>query len=228
MGLLESGMGEVCPGNPAFSLAQTRRSRARRRRRGPMSKVEKPLEKFLPQNIEAEMGVLGSMMFDPEAVDRVIGILRPADFYRDAHRLLFETVIHLKQRGSVADFITICDELERRGTLDLVGGPGYITSLVNQVPTSGNVDYYARIVQRMAVLRRVIAAASQIAALAYEADQQVEQVLEQAERAIFEVSQDFLLSTSTDIGIGPLITQYMEQLAYRYENRGEVVGVPTG
>jgi replicative DNA helicase len=193
-----------------------------------MSKGGKPLEKSLPHNIEAEMGVLGSIILDPEAVDRVIGMLHPADFYRNAHRLLFETVISLKQSGSVVDFITICDELERRGTLDLVGGPGYITSLVNQVPTSGNVDYYARIVQRMAVLRRVIAAASQIAALAYEADQQVEQVLEQAERAIFEVSQDFLLSTSTDIGIGPLITQYMEQLETRYQKRGEVVGIPTG
>ncbi len=185
-------------------------------------------EKLLPQNVEAEMGVLGSIIIDPEAVDQVIGYLRPDDFYRNAHQLLYETIVSLRQHGGVADFITICDDLERRHKLEGIGGASYITSLINQVPTSRNVDYYGRIVQRTGVLRRLVAAAGEIAGLAYEAGQEVEQVLEQAERSVFEISQAYLLSTSSDIGMGPLMLQYLEILERRYETRGEVVGVPTG
>ncbi|HLZ58081.1 MAG TPA: replicative DNA helicase [Ktedonosporobacter sp.] len=186
------------------------------------------LEKLLPQNIEAESGVLGSIIIDPEAVDRVIGYLRPEDFYRDAHRQLYEAIAGLKARGIEADFITLCDDLERRNRLEGIGGASYITSLMNGVPTSGNIEYYGRIVQRTGVLRRLVGACGQIAALAYDGDQEVQQILEEAERTVFEISQDFLLSTSTDIGMGPLISQYMSTLEQRYENRGEVVGIPTG
>jgi replicative DNA helicase len=186
------------------------------------------LEKLLPQNVEAEMGVLGSLVIDPEAVDRVIGYLRPEDFYRDAHRQIYEAITSLKRRGIEADFITLCDDLERREKLEQVGGASYITSLINRVPTSVNVDYYGRIVQRTGVLRRLIGACSEIVGLAYESDLEVERVLEQAERSIFEISQDFLLTTSTDIGMGSLIEQYMATLDQRYASRGEVVGVPTG
>jgi replicative DNA helicase len=188
----------------------------------------KELEKMMPQSIEAELGVLGSIIIDPEAADQVIGYLRPTDFYRSAHQVLYETIVNLRQRGVAADFITICDDLERRGKLESIGGASYIVSLMNEVPTSGNVDYYGRIVQRTSVLRRLIAAVGEIAGLAYEADQEVEQILERAERTIFEISQDYLLSTSSDVGMGPLMSQYLEILERRYEMRGEVIGVPTG
>ena len=185
------------------------------------------MEKLLPQNIEAECGVLGSLIIDPEALDRVIGFLRADDFYRDAHRALYEAILSLNSQGVAADFITLCDTLEQQNKLENVGGASYITSLVNQVPTSGNIVYYGRIVQRTGVLRRLIGGAGKIAALGYEADDAVS-ALEQAERIIFEISQPFLLSTSSDIGMGELIARYMDILDDRYLNRGRTVGVPTG
>lgn len=126
------------------------------------------MEKMLPQNIEAEEGVLGSMIIDREAVFQVITILRPEDFYRDAHRVIYEVIYDLyHQYHSPADLITITDELQQRGKLEQVGGDAYISSLVNAVPTSANVEYYARIVERTAIMRRLIHAAGQVATLAY-------------------------------------------------------------
>src|SRR5215470_14848727 len=125
------------------------------------------MEKLLPQNIEAEEGVLGSIIIDPEAVVQVADYLRPEDFYRDAHRAIFQAVLDLYADRGPADLITICDELQRRGRLEEVGGSAYVSSLVNAVPTSANVEYYARIVERESIKRRLIHAAGQMAALAY-------------------------------------------------------------
>src|SRR5215470_14931904 len=125
------------------------------------------MEKLLPQNIEAEEGVLGSIIIDPEAVVQVADFLRPDDFYRDAHRAIYQAVLDLYSDRGPADLITLCDELQRRGRLDEIGGQGYIAALVSAVPTSANVEYYARIVERAAIMRRLIHAAGQIAALAY-------------------------------------------------------------
>src|SRR5436190_21151546 len=111
------------------------------------------VEKLLPQNIEAECGVLGSIIIDPEAIVQVSDFLHADDFYRDAHHTIYEVILQLYEEHEPADFITICDELERRNRLEEVGGASYITSLVNQVPTSGNVEFYARIVERTAILR---------------------------------------------------------------------------
>lgn len=185
------------------------------------------MEKLLPQNIEAEGSVLGSMVIDPEALDRVIGFLRADDFYRDAHRTLYAAILNMNSQGVAADFITLCDTLERQNKLDAVGGASYIASLINLVPTSGNIVYYGRIVQRTGVLRRLIGAAGRIAALGYEGDDPVA-ALEQAERIIFEISQPFLLSTASDIGMSELMLQFMTILETRYDNRGRTVGVPTG
>src|SRR5581483_832169 len=125
-------------------------------------------EKLLPQNIDAECGVLGSIIIDPDAIAYVADFLFPDDFYRDTHRTIYEVILGLHERRVPADFITLCDELESRNRLEEVGGASYITSLINQVPTSGNVEYYGRIVERTAILRRLIHAAGQIAAVAYE------------------------------------------------------------
>ncbi len=185
------------------------------------------MEKLLPQNIEAECGALGSLMIDPEALDRVIGFLRVEDFYRDAHRIIYEAILTLASQGTTADFITLCDVLERQNTLEAVGGASYIASLITIVPTSGNIEYYSRIVQRTGVLRRLIGVAGRIAALGYE-EGDVVVALEQAEKMIFEISQPFVLSRSSDIGMSELLAQYMNALDERYENRGRTVGVPTG
>jgi replicative DNA helicase len=183
------------------------------------------VEKLLPQNIEAECGVLGSIIIDPEAIVQVAEFLFPDDFYRDAHRTIYEVILQLYEQREPADFITICDELERRNKLEDVGGASYITSLINQVPTSGNVEYYGRIVERNAILRRLIEAAGQIAAVAYE-EEDADIALDKAEQLIFNISQrharsDFSL-------LRDILSEYMNKLDQLHERRGTIVGVPTG
>ncbi len=185
------------------------------------------MEKMIPQNIEAECGVLGSVIIDPEALNKVIGFLGVDDFYRSAHQRVYEAILQLNSRGEMADYLTICDELESNGKLKDVGGAAYITSLWQRVPTSGNVESYGRLVRRYGIQRRLIQAASDIVAQAYENDA-LEDILEQAERRIFEISQQILLTTVSDIHMSVLMNQYMMLVNARYENRGSIVGIPSG
>ncbi|HEY7349726.1 MAG TPA: replicative DNA helicase [Ktedonobacterales bacterium] len=183
------------------------------------------MEKLLPQNIEAEEGVLGSIIIDPEAVVQVADFLRPEDFYRDAHRAIFQAVLDLYAERGPADLITLCDELQRRGRLEEVGGAAYISSLVNAVPTSANVEYYARIVERESIMRRLIHAAGQMAALAYnESDANI--ALDKAEQLIFSISQRYNRSDFDDLRT--LLEDYYEKLDKLHEQRGSLVGLPTG
>lgn len=124
-------------------------------------------EPELPQNVEAEAGVLGSILIDPEALRQVADYLAPADFYTEQHRTIYQAAVDLHRDGTPTDLLTLCDELGRRGKLDEVGGASYVSSLANQVPTSRNVAHYAEIVQRCAVARRLIDASGDIAAAAY-------------------------------------------------------------
>ncbi|HEU5348656.1 MAG TPA: DnaB-like helicase N-terminal domain-containing protein, partial [Ktedonobacterales bacterium] len=183
------------------------------------------VEKLLPQNIEAEAGVLGSLLIDPGAIVQVADFLRPEDFYREAHREIYRAVLDLYETSDPADLITLTDELQRRGKLDDVGGISYVSSLANQVPTSANVEYYGHIVERTSVLRRLISAAGQIAAVAYsEPDATV--ALDEAEKLVFNVSQRF---TRDDLEpIRETLREYIDKLDQLHEHRGAIVGVPTG
>ncbi|MEO7021327.1 MAG: replicative DNA helicase [Ktedonobacteraceae bacterium] len=183
------------------------------------------MEKLLPQNIEAECGVLGSIIIDPEAIIQVSDFLQAEDFYRDAHRTIYEVILHLYQSSEPADFITICDELERRNQLEHVGGASYITSLINQVPTSGNVEYYGHIVERTSTLRRLIHAAGQIAAVAYE-EGDADIALDKAEKLIFSISQRH--SRSDFSSMEEILAGYIHKLEQLNARRGTIVGVPTG
>lgn len=183
------------------------------------------MKEMLPQNIEAECGVLGSIIIDPEAIVQVADFLRPEHFYRDAHRLIYQTITQLYEQREPADFITICDELERRNKIDAVGGPAYVTSLVNMVPTSGNVEHYGRIVVKMAECRRLIQIAGQIAQWGYDQD---EDALAKAETAIGAIEQGKPMDRV--ITLREAISQYMIKLDQLHENRerGVVSGIPTG
>ena len=183
------------------------------------------MEKLLPQNIEAESGVLGSIIIDPEAIVQIADFLMAEDFYRDAHRTIYEVIIQLYEQQQPADFITICDELESRGKLESVGGPSYVTSLINQVPTSGNVEYYGRIVERTAILRRLIHAAGEIAATAYQ-ESDADIALEKAEQLIFNISQRHAHADFSPLR--DILSDYMSKLDQLHDRRGTIVGVPTG
>jgi replicative DNA helicase len=182
-------------------------------------------EKLLPQNVEAEVGVLGSLLIDPDATVQVADFLKPDDFYREAHRAIFQAMIDLYENRAPADLITLTDELARRGKLEDIGGLSYVSSLANQVPTSANVEYYARIVERTSILRRLIHAAGQIAAVAYN-EPEATVALDQAEKLIFNVSQR---SMRQDLEpIRDTLREYMDKLDQLHERRGDIVGVASG
>src|SRR5690348_2294856 len=183
------------------------------------------VEKLLPQNVEAEAGVLGSLLIDPDAVVQVADFLRPEDFYREAHRAIFQAVLDLYETGGPADLITLTDELARRGKLDEIGGASYVSSLANQVPTSRNVKRYAQIVERTAVLRRLINAAGQIAGVAYN-EPDADDAIGQAEQLIADVSGRF--SHSDFDHIRDTLREYIDKLDQLHEHRGSIVGVASG
>lgn len=179
-------------------------------------------ERLLPQNIEAEQCVLGSILIDPEAITE-IDFLQAEDFYRDGHRMIYEIMLRLYQRREPADTMTVGDELARLQQVETIGGIDYLSRLTYVVPTSGNVAYYARIVARTAELRRLVHAAGQIAALAYERD---EQALEKAETALFQIRRAKKVEVWTTMPV--LMEAYLTELEYLHTHRGAVVGVPTG
>lgn len=143
-------------------------------------------EKLLPQNVEAEACVLGSLLINPSALPEVRPFLRPEDFYRDAHRIIYQAICDLDDTGVVADFVTLTDALQRFDTLEAVGGASFVGSLANQVPTSANIVSYARIVERTATLRRLIHTAGQIAGVAYY-EPDADAALDQAQQLIDDV-----------------------------------------
>jgi replicative DNA helicase len=183
------------------------------------------MDRLPPQNIEAEAAVLGSILIDPQALSVVAELLHPEDFYRDAHRLIFQAAHDLYSHGSPADLVTLTDEIERRGKLEQIGGADYLTMLVNIVPTSANVEYYALIVERTAILRKLIHVAGQIAALAY-SEEDAAIALEKAEQLIFSISQN--VHHADFEHIRDILDAYFDKLDYLHDHRGDVVGIPTG
>jgi len=183
-------------------------------------------DKLVPHNVEAEEAVLGSLLIDPEAIFRVSTFLKPEDFFIVKNGWIYDVVLSLHERRQPADFVTVCDELENRKQLEEVGGAAYIASLINSVPTAIHVEAYGHIVERTALRRRLISAASQIASFAYEEDQNVDEVIDRSEAVLFGISQR---RTARDlVPIKQVLTDYYDRIAYLFEHRGEPLGVPTG
>jgi len=183
-------------------------------------------QRMAPHSIEAEEAVLGSLLIDPDAILRVASFLRAEDFYREKNGWIYQAILDLHERREPADFITLCEELERKGQLKEIGGPAEITRLINSVPTSIHVEFYGHIVERAAIRRRLISAAGQIAALAYEEAGEVDEVIDQAEQILFGISERRL--TRDLVPIDRVIREYFNRIEYLYQHRGEPVGVPTG
>jgi replicative DNA helicase len=184
------------------------------------------MDRLPPQNIEAEQSVLGSLLIDPDAIVTVGSFLRPEDFYRETHQMIYAAIRVLNERRISADFVTLVDELERRNQLDIVGGAAYITSLINAVPTSVHVEHYARIIERQSTMRRLISAAGQIAALAYEDQGEVNEVVDKAEQLLFEVSQRRI--SRELVHIKEIIAGYYDRVEFMLEHPGQAFGLPTG
>ena len=185
-----------------------------------------PPTKSIPSNIEAERAVLGALLIDPDAIIKVANFLRPEDFYRERHSWIYAALLALHERREPADFVTLVDELERQGLLEDAGGPAYITELINSTPTAIYVDYYARIVERTAILRRLITAAGKIAELAYDESQDVDDVVDRAEQIIFGVSESRIHRDLTPVS--SIITDVVDHIDFLARNQDTIMGVPTG
>ncbi len=155
-------------------------------------KIETPaiqFDRLPPQNIEAEQSVLGSLMLDKDAVIKVSDILKPEDFYRGSHKMIFETMLELFEQNEPIDLLSMSNRLEERGELEKIGGISYLTDLINTVPSAANIIHYAKIVQKKKMHRDLIEAAHHITYLGYQEIEDVENLLDEAEKRIFAVSQ---------------------------------------
>ncbi len=183
------------------------------------------VDRVPPQSLEAEMGVLGSMLLDRDAIAVVVELLRPEDFYREAHRLVYATIVDLFERGEPVDLITVTDRLRDLGKLEDAGGAAYVSGLLNAVPTAANAEYYARIVLQKSMLRSLIRVGTQIAHLGFEGGEDVEVLVDRAERLVFEIANRGLRQDFQPLR--ELIRETMERLDAHYE-KGMITGVPTG
>jgi len=187
---------------------------------------KKTLEKLPPHDIEAEQSVLGAVLIDNEALYKALEVLRPDDFYHSAHRKIFDCMIALSERREMIDLLTLKSELERHGKLEEVGGPPYIAALVDVVPTAANVEFHARIVHEKAIARRLLNASIQITTRCYADVEEVDRLLEDAERLIFEISE-----TRVREGFSPLkevIKESFKTIEGLYDKKGFITGIPTG
>ena len=183
-------------------------------------------ERTLPHNLEAERSVLGAILVHNDAFNLAVQVITPADFYRDAHRRIFDSMISLNERNQAIDFVTLKEELSRAGEIDAVGGPAYISSLADGVPRATNVEYYSRIVKEKATLRNLIYAANKILTNAYEADQESDLILDEAESAIFGVADDRLKAGF--VPMRDLVKESFPKIEQLFEQKRLITGVPTG
>jgi replicative DNA helicase len=184
------------------------------------------VDRLPPHNLEAEQSALGSMLLDRDAIIRVETILRPEDFYQPSHGVIYQAMRDLYNRREPTDILTLSDELSRRGQLDQVGGLAYLTGLIESVPTAVHVEYYSKIVERTATMRRLINAGANIVGIGYQEDLEVEDAIDLAERSVFDVSQRRLLREF--IKIDQALEDFFDSLGLRREHRDALVGVPTG
>jgi replicative DNA helicase len=183
-------------------------------------------DKMAPHNVEAEQAVLGALLIDPDAIYKVNTFLVGEDFYVERHHWIYDAILDLNERSEAVDLLTLSDELERRGHLVDLGGAAYLTSLINATPTALNVEHYGRIVERTSTLRRLIGAAGEIAALAYEDTDDVGEAVDRAEQILFGVSQRRI--SRAMLPIRDVVSEYYDRIDYLYQHKGETIGVPTG
>ncbi|MCK4800311.1 replicative DNA helicase, partial [Candidatus Parcubacteria bacterium] len=179
-----------------------------------------------PQNVEAEQSVLGSLMIDKNAIIKVGDLITPEDFYKDSHNKIYKAMLYLYEHHEPIDLLSLSNRLKETGELKQVGEQSYLASLTNIVPTAANIIHYAKIVEKKAVLRRLIDNASQIVAEAYDETEEVERTLDEAEQKIFSVSKKHIRQDFTPIK--PVLEEAFDRIDELHKNKGKMRGVPTG
>ncbi|MBI4343632.1 MAG: replicative DNA helicase [Candidatus Omnitrophica bacterium] len=184
------------------------------------------LERIPPQSLEAEQAVLGSMLLEEQAVVQAAELLDDAAFYKDAHRKLFAALIALYRASVPVDLVTVTEELRKRGLLEEVGGPAYLTTLTSVVPTAANAEHYCRIVKQKAILRHLIRASTQIAAESYEEATEPDVLLDKAETLIFDIASKKVKRDA--VAMKEIIKSSIEMIDALYQRKGAITGLPTG
>ena len=188
--------------------------------------METAAAKVPPHSLEAEAAVLGGILLDNTALDRVAEQLVAEDFYREAHRKIFRAAAGLSQRSEPIDLLTLTEALKSHGELGEVGGAGYVSELADRALSTANIEYHARIVREKAILRGLITTASEIVARGYEAREEVARFVDEAEQAIYQIGEKKTRASFTRVG--DMITDTFRQIELLYERKEMVTGVPTG
>jgi replicative DNA helicase len=192
----------------------------------PAEETTQPSTATIPHNREAEEAVVGAVLINPEAYLDLAQFLQPDDFYIVRHRWIWEAFARLHEKRIPLDFLTISEEIESAGQLLEIGGPAYLTALLNQVPTSLHAEAYGHMVEAAAIRRRLLTSANQIATLAYNERESVENIIEEAEKSIFNVSERRLKKDLQPISA--VLSDYYDRIGELAKRPEDIFGVPTG
>ena len=191
-----------------------------------MKDIDASLHKVPPQNLEAEQSVLGGLLLDNFALNTVLELLETSDFYSEAHRKIFSSIVELSNRNEPCDLITLSNILKDQKRIEQVGGTAYLASLVDNVPSAVNIAYYAKIIKEKSILRRLIGTATEILNKSYDAGMDIDSVLDEAEHAIFEISENKIRPSFYPIR--DIIKDSFKTIERLYAKKELVTGVATG
>ncbi|NOQ67671.1 MAG: replicative DNA helicase [Desulfobacterales bacterium] len=191
-----------------------------------MPKTPSDPHRLPPQNLEAEQCVLGSVLLQQGALVKILELVAPSDFYREAHKNIFSAMVSLFEKNEPQDIITVSNILKDKNKLDEIGGPAYLANLTDIVPVAANIIYYAQIIRSKAILRRLIQTSIEIAARCYEEQEDIDSLVDDAEKTIFEISQ-----TKSNQGfqaLSKIIPESFKRIERLAEKKELITGVPTG
>ncbi len=183
-------------------------------------------DRMPPHNIQAEQAVLGSMLLDKNAIIKAIEILRPDSFYKEAHCFICEAVMQLFDQGEPVDIVTTTNHLTKAGKLEASGGAVYISDLLNSVPTAANIEYHAKIVEEKAILRRLIAAGTEMVSEAFEEPEDVNHILERAEKSVFDIAMHRAREGFSSLDI--VLKNVLDKIDRLYGKKDKITGIPSG
>nr|WP_205828665.1 replicative DNA helicase [Brevibacillus laterosporus] len=184
------------------------------------------MDRVPPQNIEAEESVLGAIFLSKEALITAMELLRPEDFYKTSHQRIFNTMLALYERGEPVDLVTVTADLQDQKVLEETGGVVYLTSLASSVPTAANIEYYAKIVEEKSLLRRLIRTATKIANDGYSREDEVGEIIADAEKYILEIAQN--RNSGGFIPIRDALMETYERIEFLSQRKGDITGIPSG
>ncbi|UCC66090.1 MAG: replicative DNA helicase [Deltaproteobacteria bacterium] len=182
--------------------------------------------KVPPQSIEAEQSILGGILIENDALNKVLEVLEDRDFYREAHQKIFHCMAALYERNEPLDLITLTNELKKTKELEEIGGASYLASLVDSVPTAANIVYYAKIVKEKSILRKLISTATEIVTQSYQEGKEIEDFLDEAEQAIFRISEHRVKPAF--LPIKEIVKESFKVIEKLYEKKELITGVPSG